>query len=658
MTSPLTWRRAGARIAAVGAIGAVSLAAAALPAAADDDLRFNQWLSAVDTYNFTVTPGVDLGPQAGVFQFETQQWGEGFSEGADITLEFAASQNGVELAVFDPRCSASGGHTTCMLEDNSLDDWIQMDVELTFSPDVDPSSWLYYSVDVTYSQNGSETTYTASAGIPVESGDKPVFTNSAEFAAGVLYPDTPWTPEPQEVTLAVTAEYLPASVADPTEVKIDFLPWDNDSVIATTDDRCIADEPDYPILSCVIPAVSQGDTIALTFTLDEISAWSDTFDWWIQVVVPDETYGDWYLDYDGSWDLAYDQDGWEQYPADDVAVEGLAPGASAQLPPVRFNAPEAQSVPGLVIEFGGFNGSAITFASEYDNCASEYGGEWVICVFPDFDPAAGQTYQLSAATPLTVRAGDNAAGPYTYTGRTWVSYDPYTWYDEEYPDLFDGSYDNPLIIEAAAEAWIPESDDPWDSGYISVTTTENRYDLTTRPVEISGDTGERVTVDFEVINDSGADAEGAYVLVDLPTGVVLEPGAYTDDTDYGDGWCWLREDWWPEDRRGDIYCSVWELDAGTSRTVSLKLEIVGEAKADDGQVEVAEYYDGSEANAIETALDNNTAPVSYVGTASGGGELPKTGTSLAFVISSAAAVLVVGAVLFVIMRRRRIATDW
>jgi len=107
-------------------------------------------------------------------------------------------------------------------------------------------------------------------------------------------------------------------------------------------------------------------------------------------------------------------------------------------------------------------------------------------------------------------------------------------------------------------------------------------------------------------------------------------------------------DWKTEGR--SVHCESTDIvPAGSTQSLGLKLTITDATVGDDGRVSVSTKTPG------ETNKDNNAAPIKVTATGGqggGGGTLPVTGSSTATVAGTGAAVLLAGAVLFVVGRRR------
>jgi hypothetical protein len=663
MPPPIPRARTRARLAAIGLFAAVAGAFVPVPAFADDAPSFGLTLSGdyyEQDYSFWVSPGVDRGPQPGYFSFDVKEWGDGFSDGTDVTWKMTSSTPLISLE-FDggSACTVEGDATVCRKDDFSVPgDRLGGGVAARISPEFEMSdAWL--NVEITLSQGGKTSTYDASVEIPLISSDQPEILADIEFENGILYPDNPWVERPQQADLVLDIKHLPPTVAQPTELEILFGFWYADPVLTTTDERCsVTSGFGGDSMSCDLSGLAEGDTLRIPIGVDNIHATDVNIEpWAITYMLPDEADNDdWWWANDSLSNVAAEED-WAQYPAESISLTDVEPGFSGVLEGPRFNATGEQSIPGLVIEMGNFPGDSVALTAEYDNCVQEEDGVSIICVVTGFDPVAGETYQISPDTPIGIEVAETAAGPSTYAGKTWVSYDQQTWVADEYPELFKGTYDSPLIVEPAADDWTPESDDPLETGLIEVTTTENRYDLEPADVEITGAVGDKVSVDFTVANNGSADAAGAEVRLQLPTGVELAADAGIAEA--GDtARCAPPQDLTADNLLGELVCTVGEIEAGSERTVSLEVEITGDAASSDGWVEVADLPLDPEAS-LESDLENNSASVHFKPAgADVKPNLPTTGSPLVAVLGTAAAVTALGVAMIVVLRRRRSAAAW
>ncbi|MBF9133201.1 hypothetical protein I0C86_30190 [Plantactinospora sp. S1510] len=179
----------------------------------------------------------------------------------------------------------------------------------------------------------------------------------------------------------------------------------------------------------------------------------------------------------------------------------------------------------------------------------------------------------------------------------------------------------------------------------------NKHDFAVTTTPVSGAIGETVEVPYTVVNNGPSDGSGGWTFV-APSGTVLVRG------EDGDGpWCYFQDGGGhPVDELPTVNCSTeseWPATAsgyGGVKT-TIKLRIIS-TPGDDGTLTVRPGSGPTEVNP-----DNNVAKlVINVGSGGGGGGLPVTGAKAGVVVGIGAGVLALGAVLFLVARRRRIVT--
>lgn len=170
---------------------------------------------------------------------------------------------------------------------------------------------------------------------------------------------------------------------------------------------------------------------------------------------------------------------------------------------------------------------------------------------------------------------------------------------------------------------------------VPISSTANHFDYQVSAGSARGAVGDTVTVKASGTNTGPSDMVGGVVDIVAPTGTKL--------AELPKG-C----DWKTEGR--SVHCESTDIvPAGSTQSLGLKLTITDATVGDDGRVSVSTKTPG------ETNKDNNAAPIKVTATGGqggGGGTLPVTGSSTATVAGTGAAVLLAGAVLFVVGRRR------
>ncbi|MFI7599147.1 peptidase [Actinoplanes sp. NPDC049681] len=201
---------------------------------------------------------------------------------------------------------------------------------------------------------------------------------------------------------------------------------------------------------------------------------------------------------------------------------------------------------------------------------------------------------------------------------------------------------------------IDESDNYADFHYWS---KKNTLDVQVTAEPVSGKVGRTVDLPYEVVNAGPSDGGGPSVLITAPSGTVLLPVE----------WCWTdgtEQEQRPESKklRCNFESEFPSLASGYGRIKqTLKLKIKSKPGT-DGTITAESCCVGS----TESDKANNTARIVFTGGGSGsgsggdeggsggGGGLPITGTPVALVAGIGGAAVVLGIVLMVVFRRRRV----
>ncbi|PMR61790.1 peptidase [Verrucosispora sp. ts21] len=205
--------------------------------------------------------------------------------------------------------------------------------------------------------------------------------------------------------------------------------------------------------------------------------------------------------------------------------------------------------------------------------------------------------------------------------------------------------DAKVARQSTAQWELDESDNYADFRFWS---KKNTIDVAVTAPAVKGAVGETVDLTYEVVNHGPSDGGGPGVLITAPSGTVLLPAewCYTDGEPGGT---------LPESKklRCNFESEFPSIASGRGRikaTVQLKIK---STPGTDGTIVV----DGA-MYSTESKPENNTARI-VIDTGDGdggsGGGLPVTGAPAAAVAGVGAAVLALGAVLFVMFRRRRVA---
>ena len=364
------------------------------------------------------------------------------------------------------------------------------------------------------------------------------------------------------------------------------------------------------------------------------------------------------------------------------SFEGVEPGTSVSPDIAFYNSGEA-TFQDVYLSFWA-DQWYLDIVADYRNCGVNDYGE-VMCVLEDLAPAPGEVYELAADTPLTVTLDEMAPGPMAY--HTSFHIHPVDFWGQHYIDQID-------FPDSGAELRFERSErEPFEeSSQLEVVSAANPYDVAVDDRNLEAEVGD-ATLAIEIRNDGPADAlsrshpgsgEGRFtVTIQLPSGVELDgvdEYGYIETNGY---YCTIGEVEWiagldPADylvERIDVQCGGPDtLPAGESVTLDLPVTVTDATASADGLVSVQEaattwadedlaYWDLTTEDfpVIDGDLGNNVAAIGLNSSdLADGGESPKlptTGVPLTVVFGTAAAVLVAGAVLSALLRRRK-AAEW
>ncbi|MFG3342714.1 LPXTG cell wall anchor domain-containing protein [Glycomyces sp. NPDC048151] len=441
------------------------------------------------------------------------------------------------------------------------------------------------------------------------------------------------------------------------------VPGDLGITLTTEDEHCVSDGS---ALICDYADTTTGAEVEFDLVHDGAISVGQEVEYTISITA--DEYDTVYIS--DVWYFSSEDSETPEYDVEATSYTDVEPGAELD-PEVAFANYTTDSYQGLYFSFSG-DDDFISFAADYSNCGTVEWGE-IVCQLPDFTAEPGVVYELDPSTPVTVTLGEDAPGPMTY--RAWFSAMPDVYYAEEI-EFFDAD-EEIAFVESDRE-----SVDGW--GLMEIDAVEHLYDLA-----VTDQTVASSTLAIPVGNNGPASAfarqhpgsgEGDFaVSVQLPTGVTI--GA-TDEgmIDGGSYFCAVADEfeWFDEIdpavygvERLDVQCWIYDTIAADGAVeIELPVVIADNAKADDGLVvanldtagwdfsEFEENWDLSEEDypVLDADLENNSAKLS-VGTGSGSGQLPVTGSALTITLSAAAAALIAGAVLFV-LRRRKAAANW
>ena len=207
------------------------------------------------------------------------------------------------------------------------------------------------------------------------------------------------------------------------------------------------------------------------------------------------------------------------------------------------------------------------------------------------------------------------------------------------------------VRRAAALDGLAEENDANNLAEFSVFTKANKLDLAVTTQPVTGAVGDTVELSFTLVNNGPSDGSGPSVLITAPAGTVLLPSEFCHTPGGDEGQ--------QQPESPQLRCNYERLFpsglAGLNKlTVTAKLKVKSTPGA-GGTVVVRNSGPSTESNP-----GNNTAPITFAATddtgGTGGGSLPITGTSITLVAGVGGAVIVAGAVLMVLARRRRVVT--
>ncbi|MFB9659124.1 hypothetical protein ACFQS3_13610 [Glycomyces mayteni] len=351
----------------------------------------------------------------------------------------------------------------------------------------------------------------------------------------------------------------------------------------------------------------------------------------------------------------------------DLFFEDVEPGSSADVRPEFLqDAALPSDTAALVVTVRGSEYVSYGLAwprAEYDNCIPADSAPEAVCVVTDFEDLPGTAFVFRDSLWLDVDAA--APGPMNLCG---CSYSVEAIDEGTLDDRFGGVFwDEGGDLFGLMAAGDPESEfsDPYN-GYLDIRTAEHPYDLALTDRTVKGAEGDEVTVTIPVQNLGTADAPtvfdgpGSYALVgDLPAGTRLVGVEGPDD-----GWfCGDDGESYPGDAAeyvdvsmpqvdadgADFVCLFHRIDAGATLDVELTVEITDGSARGAGSLTVAALGSADYPGDLDADQGNNTAALRL----DGSGALPKTGSPLTWVLTGAAAALVVGIALYVATTRRR-----
>ncbi|MEV8506321.1 peptidase [Actinoplanes sp. NPDC051475] len=312
--------------------------------------------------------------------------------------------------------------------------------------------------------------------------------------------------------------------------------------------------------------------------------------------------------------------------------------------------------------------SDCTYVDYYPNDiggAYVYGPSQVTCPLPELEPGEGLPLfdPESGVSLFNLTFGRNLSGPEIHDGTLEAGFA-----DEARAArgarrvAGDGSSFAAAVkrlagtTSARRSSALREIDESDNYASFRYWSRKNTLDVRVEAKPISGKVGRTVDLPYEIVNEGPSDGGGPSVLITAPSGTVLLPAE----------WCWTdgtEHEQRPESKklRCNFESEYPAVASGYGRikpTVKLKIK---STPGTDGTITAESCCVGS----TDSNKANNTARIVFTGTGAGngddeggsggGGSLPITGTPVALVAGIGGAAVVLGIVLMVAVRRRRVA---
>jgi hypothetical protein len=180
---------------------------------------------------------------------------------------------------------------------------------------------------------------------------------------------------------------------------------------------------------------------------------------------------------------------------------------------------------------------------------------------------------------------------------------------------------------------------------------KNTLDVRVSAKPISGKVGETVNLPYEIVNEGPSDGGGPSAVITAPSGTVLLPA----------DWCWTdgtEQQQLPESKklRCNFESEYPAVASGYGRlkpTLRLKIK---STPGTDGTIHAESCCVGS----TESNPSNNTVSIVFsaeAGSGGSGGGLPVTGSPIVLTAGIGGAVVVLGIVLMLVFRRRRVVLE-
>ena len=371
---------------------------------------------------------------------------------------------------------------------------------------------------------------------------------------------------------------------------------------------------------------------------------------------------------------------------------GVKAGSTVRMP-VAFSNGGDQPVTGVTLEFM-LPIHKITYPTAIDGCstASNPGNYQMICSFPDtvLQPGHGYELRVDSASGLPLTFPGSIAGPaaYLFAYNVRGGAEAASAAAAARSKLSHPGKAKATLVDAgtAARANATDADPSDNTGFFSLTTATNPADLGVAGIHLYGQVGDVLPATVAVRDNgpgdtpSRADVAIGQVTVTAPSGTVFSAVPGTDETDciqVVNG----KPDWGDPIEPGhrqyvcELAGNTGYLPAGSTESLHFALTIQQATVGADGSL-VLDPMSTPDPNS-----HNNTAPFTVAigsspspspsasggsghpsaspstpvagGNGGGSGSLPVTGTRIGLYAGVGAAVLLGGAVLVVLARRRR-----
>ncbi|MEO3821004.1 peptidase [Plantactinospora sp. B24E8] len=199
---------------------------------------------------------------------------------------------------------------------------------------------------------------------------------------------------------------------------------------------------------------------------------------------------------------------------------------------------------------------------------------------------------------------------------------------------------------AARDPWPDNVNDLKPAAEFTIWSKANTYDFAVAVPSLTGAVGDTVEVAYTITNRGPSDGSASWRIV-APSGTVLLPSE----------WCEFRDDQGrPATELSAVECGAkddWPAEASGSGTVSATVRVkIKSEPGTNGTITVRPH-----GHSTETSTSNNTARIVINKPGGGGGELPITGARPGPTGALGASAVLLGVLLLLLVRRRRVASE-